>query len=1161
MESEPAEWQWTIDTEAPAIVDLLGPPEYTNEEEATLDFACSKEDCTFECRLDYGDFQECESPVTYSELEDGTYRFSVRAIDAFGNMGATETHEWTVDTVLPLVIDLDGPAEQTNSTTATFDFQCSRDNCSFECQLDGSQMQSCAPGVTYEDLEDGQYTFAAVATDELGTVGPPAEWTWTVDTVEPVVEELAGPAELSNETTATLDFECSKEVCQFSCELSGASQGVVELPTDCDSGHTYTDLADDEYTFSVTATDEAGNTSAPESWSWTVYTVEPVVEDISGPAELTDETTATLDFECSKEDCQFSCELSGASQGEVESPTDCDSGHTYTDLADDEYTFSVTATDEAGNTSAPASWSWTVDTVNPFDPIIEILEAPPMETTDDWAAFEFECTNKSSCTFECALDDDDGSGSPQAGDWESCSSPHLVDELELGDYTLHIRATDEDGMQDVASWDWTVMKIEWAAISTGDQHNCGVQVDGTLWCWGSGDDGRLGLGEDRSNREAPTQVGNDSDWKSVSSGVDHTCGVREDSTLWCWGSGDDGRLGLGDESERDTPQQVGGDADWKRVSSGRHHTCGVREDSTLWCWGRNGAGQLGVGDETNRDTPHQVAADTNWESVSSGDWHTCGVQEDSTLWCWGLNTSGQLGVGDEMDRDTPQQVGDDTEWESVSASGTHTCGVREEGTLWCWGSGLTGRLGLGDETSRDAPEQVGDDTNWESVSSSSSHTCGMRSDGTLWCWGAGLYGRLGLGDESSRDTPQQVGDNANWEIASAGGQHTCGVREDSTLWCWGRNFSSLLGLGVTSGSKSKPQSMDSSQNFRTIAAGVTHGCGTGADGTLWCWGSNQYGELGLGEDISGRDTPQQVGEDTDWESVSAGGWQSCGVRDDGTLWCWGRNWDGQLGVGDESDRDTPTQVGEDTDWESVSSGITHACGVREDSTLWCWGRGNDGRLGLGDESDRDTPQQVGDDADWKSVSSGEGHTCGVQDDGTLWCWGAGLFGRLGQGDDESNRDTPTQVAQDTDWKSVSSGAFHTCGVRQDSTLWCWGSGLGGRLGLGDESDRNTPQQVEDDTEWESVSAGGAHTCGVRQDSTLWCWGIGSSGRLGLGDESDRYTPTQVGETTQWDSVSAGTSHTHAIRTTGAGWSWGTNGNGRLGDGTRWKDNPHQVADP
>ena len=984
LESEPAGWQWIIDTEAPQIIDFVGPPEYTNEQEATFGFACSKEDCTFECSFDDEDFQACESPITYTDLEDGTHRFSVRPTDGIGNVGPTETHEWTVDEDSPLVIGLDGPAERTNATTATFDFECSREDCTFECQLGDSEMQSCTPGISYENLEDGAHTFVAVAIDEYGNVGPPAEWTWTVDTVDPVVEvlsgpddptnettatlefecskedcqyrcelsgasqgtvesptdcdsghtysglaadeytfsvtatdeagntgaaaswewtvdpvapvveELSGPDDPTNETTATLDFECSKEDCQYRCELSGASQGAVESPTDCDSGHTYTDLVDDEYTFSVTATDAAGNTSASASWNWIVDTVEPVVEALSGPVDLTSETTATLEFECSKEDCHYSCELSGASQGAVESPTDCDSGHIYTDLADDEYTFSVIATDEAGNTSAPASWSWTVDTVNPFDPIIEILDAPPMETSGDWAAFEFDCVNKSSCSFECALDHDDGSGSPQTGSWEDCSSPHLVDELEPGEYTMHIRATDEAGNQGFKSVDWRVVEIKWTAISVGGEHSCGVRDDGTLWCWGRGSHSRLGLG-DESDRKSPTQVGHDADWESISSGAFHTCGVREDGTLWCWGRGSDGRLGVGDQSNRTTPVQVGDDMDWESVSSGAFHSCGVREDGTLWCWGRGSDGRLGLGDESSRDKPEQVGDDTDWESVSSGSSHTCGVRDDGTLWCWGSGDDGRLGMGDEWDRHTPEQVGDDTDWESVSSGHWHSCGVREDGTLWCWGDGESGQLGRGDESGRDTPGQVGDDADWESISAGLWHTCGVREDGTLWCWGAGTFGRLGLGDGSDRDTPEQVGD------------------------------------------------------------------------------------------------------DTDWQNVVAASSHSCGVRDDGTLWCWGRNSNGELGLGDESNRDTPAQVGDEADWQNVSAGSSHTCGVREEGTLWCWGSGLFGRLGLGDELSRDTPQQVGDDTDWRSVAAGGEHTQGIRASGAGWSWGSNDWEQLGDG--------------------------------------------------------------------------------------------------------------------------------------------------------------------
>ncbi len=534
----------------------------------------------------------------------------------------------------------------------------------------------------------------------------------------PEVEIVVAPSSLSNETDPRVEFEClDNRSCEFTCRLNDFDAEP------CDSPVEYEDLDDGEQLFEVVAVDEYELESEPVQWSWTVDTVVPIVEDLSGPGDPTTQTSAVFDFDCSKEKCQFTCELTGLSEGIVEASTECEPGHIYTGLADDDYTFTVTASDQAGNTSVAESWSWTVDS--------------------------------------------------------------------------------------------TLLETNWAMMSAGVLHTCGVRVDGSLWCWGKGDYGQLGLG-DTSNRTTPEQVGSDTDWKSVSVGSPHTCGVRVDNTLWCWGKGEYGQLGLGDELDRTTPERVGGDKDWESVSAGIMHTCGVRVDGSLWCWGKGEDGRLGLGDELHRSTPEQVGGDVDWESVSSVLRHTCGVRNDGSLWCWGKGASGRLGLGDDTsNRTTPEQVGSDFDWGIVSSGARHSCGVRNDGSLWCWGVGLNGRLGLGSGIShRTIPEQVGSDTDWESVSLGGGHSCGLRADSSLWCWGQGTHGQVGVGTLWNRTTPRQVGSGEasmsnSWRRLSAGGVHTCGLRDGGSLWCWGAGELGQLGLGDDTSNRTTPEQVGS----------------------------------------------------------------------------------------------------------------------------------------------------------------------------------------------------------------------------------------------------------------------------------------------------------------------------------------------------------------
>jgi alpha-tubulin suppressor-like RCC1 family protein len=200
-----------------------------------------------------------------------------------------------------------------------------------------------------------------------------------------------------------------------------------------------------------------------------------------------------------------------------------------------------------------------------------------------------------------------------------------------------------------------------------------------------------------------------------------------------------------------------------------------------------------------------------------------------------------------------------------------------------------------------------------------------------------------------------------------------------------------------------------------VAAGQGQACGIQASGSLWCWGRNSDGELGLGPGapIQVR-TPTRVGSDETWVSLDLGQDATCAVKNDGTLWCWGADTFGKLGAPVDPDASpprfvVPTQMGSDADWAQVSVDVFHACAVKLGGTLWCWGRNAEGQLGVGDITDRATPTQVGSAAHWSSVSVGRFHTCAEEIDHSVWCTGENVAGQLGTGD-TARRNTFTAVA-------------------------------------------------------------------------------------------------------------------------------------------------------
>jgi alpha-tubulin suppressor-like RCC1 family protein len=352
-------------------------------------------------------------------------------------------------------------------------------------------------------------------------------------------------------------------------------------------------------------------------------------------------------------------------------------------------------------------------------------------------------------------------------------------------------------------------------------------------------------------------------------------------------------------------------APWARIAAGGDHTCGIRAGGTLWCWGDNTDGQLGLGSHISADLPRQVTSPARggWASIIADYEDTCAIRTDATLWCWGFD-----GSGDPPDRPTQVTTPAPGGWTSITTGGGHTCAIRTDATLWCWGANYDGQLGLGNHSEPDLPQQVTTPARegWASVTAGVNHTCATRTDATLWCWGENDNGQLGTDSPGAPDLPQQVTTPARggWARVTAAGDDTCATRTGATLWCWGQNGERQLGIGNYSDQALPRQVITpAADGWASVTVGGDYACGIRADATLWCWGYNGDGELGLGNHTP-HDRPRPVTTPVagGWASVTADGASTCGIRTGGTLWCWGDNSDGQLGIGNHTAHDRPRQV-------------------------------------------------------------------------------------------------------------------------------------------------------------------------------------------------------------------------------------------------------------
>jgi alpha-tubulin suppressor-like RCC1 family protein len=338
---------------------------------------------------------------------------------------------------------------------------------------------------------------------------------------------------------------------------------------------------------------------------------------------------------------------------------------------------------------------------------------------------------------------------------------------------------------------------------------------------------------------------------------------------------------------------------WWKVSIGSNHTCALRNEGSLWCWGYPGGGVVG-----GSSTPARVGAATSWFDVQAGHNSSCALKRDHSLWCWGSGRGGELGTGDLDDRSLPTQVGQDRDWATVSLFYYHVCATKLDGSLWCWGD----RAGLGTGVDADvlSPARVGTQT-WSTVSVGYAFTCGVRTDGALLCWGANDYGQLGIGDNSPRTSPTRVGTADGWSSVSTGFNHACALRADLELFCWGG------GLAVGDGSgeqRSSPVAVGAGTNWTEVEVGASHACARDVHQTLWCWGFNANGQLGIGTRATAL-LPVSIAKPATWAAWTpfSAGWNgTCAINPVGRLWCWGEGSTGNLGDGTRTDRTRPTRV-------------------------------------------------------------------------------------------------------------------------------------------------------------------------------------------------------------------------------------------------------------
>lgn len=577
-------------------------------------------------------------------------------------------------------------------------------------------------------------------------------------------------------------------------------------------------------------------------------------------------------------------------------------------------------------------------------------------------------------------------------------------------------------------------------------------------------------------------------WKSFVVSSLNYAGIKSNGTLWIWGSDDAG------ERSPTTSTTISGytiehtsSTNWKTVStSGRtvlandNTIAAIKDDGSLWTWGSNQFFTLGRRAAPFMNVPStgyghsslgREFTSSTWKSISIEN-SAVGIKQDGSLWTWGVNNS-LAGIKTLTNISTPCPIlFGNSNWKTLPSvwtpsdfcsitSGFTSLFLKNDGILWGWGDNRMGGIPEGFFECRrphSPKREISGSTTWKQIDCAAnlaiSYGFGLKTDGTLWRWG-GNYNDYTPAGYNVYASPIQVvagGSATNtWSTiscstSSSGYENSlAAIKTDGTLWFMGGSLLLWPPLYGSDLNRSAVQEVSLSTNWESISFARNHIMAIKTNGTLWHMGDNQYGQRGNNTRGSGSSLTipvQEITSSTNWKQVSCSGQAVHAVKDNGTLWSWGRNSYGQLGVNDRISRSTPVQeFTSSTNWKMVSAGYFSAHAIKTDGTLWSWGYNSSAQLGVNDSISRSTPvQEFSSSTNWNYVCrSGRSNVLAVKNDGTLWGWGSNLYSQTGI---ESGYFliTPVREYTNSKWSVANIGASSgggQCfiGIKENGTLW------------------------------------------------------------------------------------------------------------------------------
>jgi alpha-tubulin suppressor-like RCC1 family protein len=540
--------------------------------------------------------------------------------------------------------------------------------------------------------------------------------------------------------------------------------------------------------------------------------------------------------------------------------------------------------------------------------------------------------------------------------------------------------------------------------------------------------------------------------------------------------------------------------------------------------------------------------------VAVGDGFSCIVRENGTVSCWGRNEKGQLGTGDTQHSGLPKSVvvgeGEDAEElggvVQISAGQEFVCALRDDDSVWCWGANESGQLGTGTylsggvETSAVLVSGLGDAAQ---VTTGASHACALLHDGSARCWGGGgtSYALGGGSTPSGRLVTVLTGDASKMlgiRALATGSWNTCALLGDGTGYCWGT--SERGEVANIFGASAEPMQSGEFEDLDLLGAGHKVTCWGHVDGRVSCHGQGPFGE-NQGERWVPVEMPVPLNEEGEPEpkvsKIALDDSARCMLFDDGSVSCWGYNHVGQLGDGTMNESGTLLQVEGLSEVVALDAGYSHVCAVEESGRVFCWGGNESGELGNASILESSIPTRIPGLEGVVALRSGAQHTCAALESGRVNCWGSNAEGQLGTGSSEA-MSGPSELAGITNVAQLSAFGDATLALKTDGTVRRWGAGVGGGT--------DTPSVVNNLSGATRVAAGGAHSCALMASYNPSCWGDNTYGQVGVSSGSSVSSPTVLTAVNSITDLALGDGHSCGL-SLGQVKCWGLNNLGQGGN--------------